>query len=93
MEAADWPDSDIAGGEVSEQRVLAGPARTVTLVTFRLAAEQVVSGLLLRRELRLASEHRVELRGKRRQLADASYRQWIAPSGRRCSSPAHVEGA
>jgi len=47
--------SDIAGREVGEQRVLARPAVTMTGVALRLAAEQVVAGLLLRRELRLAA--------------------------------------
>src|SRR6202158_879299 len=60
--------SDVAGGEVGEQRVLAGPAVAVTGVALRLAAEQVVAGLLLGREPRLAREYRVELRGKRRYL-------------------------
>src|SRR5258707_14560473 len=38
----------------------------MTRVALRLAAEQVVAGLLLRRKLRLAREYRVELRSKRR---------------------------
>src|SRR5258708_34723307 len=60
--------TDIAGGEVGEQRVLAGAAVTVTLLASCLSAEQVVSLLLLRRALRLVSEYRVELRGERRHL-------------------------
>src|SRR5258707_5720040 len=60
--------SDMAGSEVGKQWVLAGPTVTVTGVALRLAAEQIVSRLLLRRELRLVRAHRVELRGKRRQL-------------------------
>src|ERR1700732_2584507 len=40
----------------------------MTLVASSLAAEQVVSLLLLRRELRLFREFSVELRGKRRHL-------------------------
>src|ERR1700737_1771146 len=71
--------TDIAGGEIGEQRVFAGPAVTVTLVAFVLAAEEVVAGLLLRRELRLLREHRVELRGKRRHLG----RGFIAGDGLR----------
>jgi len=67
-EAWDWQEFDIAGGEVGKQRVLAGPTITVTGVALRLAAEQIVSRLLLRRELRLVCAHRVELRGKRRHL-------------------------
>src|SRR3981081_3935359 len=58
--------SDIAGGEVGEQRVLAGPAVTVTLIAPRLAAEQIVSRLLLRRELRLARADGVELQAESR---------------------------
>src|ERR1700756_2384513 len=60
--------SDVAGSEVGEQRVLAGPAVAVTGVALRLSAEQVVACLLLFRKLRLAGEYRVELRGKRRHL-------------------------
>src|SRR5258708_38296620 len=60
--------ADVAGGEGGEQRVLAGPAVAVTGVASRLAADQIVAGLLLRRELRLAREYRVELRCKRRHL-------------------------
>src|SRR6202158_487298 len=71
--------TDIAGGEGGEQRVFAGPAVTVTLVAFCLAAEQVVALLLLRRELRFLREHRVELRGKRRHLG----RGFIAGDGLR----------
>src|SRR3954449_11325816 len=69
--------ADVACGEVGEQRVLAGPAVAVTLVAFRLAAKQIVTGLLLRRELRLAGVHRGALRGKRRQLS----RGFIASNG------------
>src|SRR5580700_8555956 len=60
--------ADIAGGEIGEQRVFAGSAVTVTLVASPLAAEQVVSQLLLRRELRLFREYCVEFRGERRHL-------------------------
>jgi hypothetical protein len=35
--------SDIAGGEIGEQRILLRPAVTVTDVALRLAAEQVVA--------------------------------------------------
>src|SRR5260370_38719181 len=71
--------TDIAGGEVGEQRVFARPAVTMTLVASRLAAEQVVALLLLRRELRFFRKHRVELRGKRRHLG----RGFIAGDGLR----------
>src|SRR5260370_2792641 len=60
--------SGLAGGEVGEEGVLAGPAVTVTGIVLRLAAEQIVSLLLLRRELRFLCEHRIVLRGKRRHL-------------------------
>src|SRR6266481_4693833 len=56
--------ADIAGGEVSEQRVLARPAVAVTFIASRLAAEQIVALLLRRRELRLLGEHRVEFRSE-----------------------------
>ncbi len=40
----------------------------MTGVALRLAAKQVVAHLLLRGELHLAGEHRVELRAERRHL-------------------------
>src|ERR1700760_1865237 len=60
--------TDIAGGEVSEQRVFAGPAVTVTFVASCLASEEIVSQPLLRRELRLFRQYSVVLRSKRRHL-------------------------
>src|SRR6266853_3829097 len=56
--------SDVAGGEIGEQRVFARPAVAVAGVALCLAAEQVVARLLLRRKLCLAREHGVVLRGK-----------------------------
>src|SRR5262245_66686223 len=40
----------------------------MAVVALRLAAEQLVARLLLRRELRLAREHCIELRGEGRHL-------------------------
>src|SRR5260370_38440988 len=54
--------SNIAGGEVGEQRGLARPAVTVTGVALRRAAEQAVSLLLLRSELRFVRKHRAIFR-------------------------------
>ena len=59
---------DIAGGEVREQRILAGAAIAVTGIALRLATKEVVTCLLLWRELRLARKHRIELRGEVRYL-------------------------
>jgi len=47
--------------KIGEQRILAGSAVAVAGVALRFAAEKVVAQLLLRRELRLARLHRVEL--------------------------------
>src|SRR5260370_41121289 len=55
---------DVAGGEVGEKRVFTRPAAAVAGVALRLAAEQVVARLLLRRKLCLAGEHGIVLRGK-----------------------------
>src|SRR5258705_9895830 len=60
--------TDVAGGEVGDQRVLAGPAVAVTFVASCLTSEQIVSLLLLWRELRLFRQYRVELRSKRGHL-------------------------
>src|SRR6202007_895896 len=56
--------SDIGRGKVGEQRIFARAAVAVTRIALRLAAEQVVTRLLLRRELRLLREDGVELRGQ-----------------------------
>jgi hypothetical protein len=45
--------SDIAGGEIGEKRIFARSAVAMAIVAFRLAAEQLISPLLLRRELSL----------------------------------------
>src|SRR5213079_895702 len=45
-----------------------GPAIAVTGIALRLAAKQIVACLFLRRELRLAGQHRVKLRAERRYL-------------------------
>src|SRR5258708_32898115 len=60
--------ADIAGGEVREEGVLTWPAVAVTFIASRLAAEQIVALLLLRRKLRLLGENRVEFRSERRHL-------------------------
>src|SRR5262249_9988451 len=60
--------SDIAGSEIGEQRILTGAAVAMALVTSRLGSEQVITCLLLRRELRFMGEHGIELRGKARDL-------------------------
>src|ERR1700748_1494727 len=56
------------GGEIRKHRILAGSTVAMAVVALRLAAEQFVARLLLRRELRLAREHRIELRGEGRHL-------------------------
>jgi hypothetical protein len=65
--------------EVGEQRILAGSAVTVTGVALRLAAEEIVSRLLLRSELCFVREHRIKLRGKTRHLGGS----FIASNGLR----------
>src|SRR5207248_3743411 len=60
--------ADVAGGEIGEWRVFAGTAISVTLVASCLATEQVVALLLLRCELCLFREYRVEFGGERRHL-------------------------
>src|ERR1700730_5433459 len=57
--------SDIARREIGEQRILARTAVAMTGVALCLAAEQIIARLLLRCELRLSCEHRVELGGER----------------------------
>src|SRR4029077_16377622 len=60
--------TDVARGEISEERILAGSAIAMAVVALRLATEQLVARPLLRGELRLAREHRLELRGEGRHL-------------------------
>src|SRR5438270_11212624 len=60
--------SDVARGEVGEQRFFAGATIAVTLVASRLATKEVITGLLLRGELRLFAHYRIELRRERRHL-------------------------
>src|SRR3954469_10403987 len=60
--------SDVTGGEVGEQRFFTGTTVAVTFVASRLSAKKVITGLLLRRELRLFSHHGIELRRERRHL-------------------------
>src|SRR5258708_29438117 len=83
---------NVAGGEVSERRVFAWSAVAVASVALRLAAEQVVARLLLRRKLCLACEHGIELRGKGRYLGGGL----VAGDGlrhliERCGGPAAIE--
>ncbi|HEX9211351.1 MAG TPA: hypothetical protein VF901_12655 [Bradyrhizobium sp.] len=65
-------DADIAGGEIGEQRILAGSAVAVAVVAFRLAPEEVIADLLLGNELRLVGEHGVELGGEGSHLGGGS---------------------
>jgi len=74
------------GGEVGEHRVLTGRV-AVTRVALRLAAEQVVACLLLRRELRLARDTASNFEVNDVTSAEARSRQSIAPSDRKCAGP------
>src|SRR6266480_4690114 len=73
-------DADIAGGEIGEQRILAGSAVAVAVVAFRLAPEEVIADLLLAMNCVSWASTASNLEVKEVTSAEAHSCRWTAPS-------------